>query len=133
MPLLFYGRINERKRRLYSADLRPIETSVFDSFKIRHLAPYGPNVRELANLWWFDQRKHTAISWHDSRHDLQQPHGIKANESLISMKEQTVFIPGLIRQGEALEIMRTSFPRWLIPGPLSFRFNNQRKIYHYHD
>jgi hypothetical protein len=40
MPLLFYGRLNDGKRRLYSPDLRPIESSVFDNYMVKHLAPY---------------------------------------------------------------------------------------------
>jgi hypothetical protein len=133
MPLLFYGRLNDGKRRLYVKELRPVETSVFDNFKVKHLSPYGENTRELANLWWFDDRKHTAISWNESRLDLHQPLGIKANEDPENLKEQTIFIPGLIAHLIALEIIRTEFPRWLVPSPTAFRFNNQDEIYHYHD
>jgi hypothetical protein len=74
MPLLFYGRLNDGKRRLYSPDLRPIESSVFDNYMVKHLAHM-----------------------------------------------------------EALEIMRTSFPDYLVPGAIVFRFNNQDGAYRYHD
>jgi hypothetical protein len=133
MPLLFYGRLHDGKRKLYSKDLREIETSVFDNFKVRHLAPYGERVRELANLWWFEDRKHTAVSWNESRMDLNLPHGVPANESIFNLREQTVFMPGLIRHIEALEIIRVTFPKWLVPSPLVLRFNNQDEVYTYHD
>lgn len=132
MPLLFYGRLTDGKRRLYSKDLRLIETSVFDGFKVRHLAPHF-RLPDLANLWWFVDRKHTAVSWGEIRIDLMQPRGIIANEDLESIKEQTVFIPGFVSHIDALEIIRTSFPRWLIPSPLTLRFNNQDEAFEYHD
>lgn len=131
MPLLFYGWLNDGKRRLYSKDLAPIETSVFDSYKVKHLSPYQRQ-SDLANLWWFEDRNHTAVSWSECRIDITQPRGILSNETQ-DFKEQTIFIPQLIGHMEALEIMRTEFPDYLMPGALVFRFNNQDGAYRYHD
>jgi hypothetical protein len=80
MPLLFYGRLNDGKRRLYSPDLRPIESSVFDNYMVKHLAPYHQR-SDLANLWWFEDRNHTAVSWNECRIDITQHRGIIANET----------------------------------------------------
>ena len=118
MPLLFYGRLNGGRRKLYDPRLREIETSVFDNWKIRHLAPHSEtkDLRDLANFWWFRNRNHCAISWHDSRKE---------------MKEQSVFIPQLLSPLEALHIARTEFPGDLVPSPLVFRWNNENEIYYY--
>lgn len=132
MPLLFYGRIESKKRQLYSPDLRPLESSVFDNYKIKHLAPYHP-LPALANLWWLEDRKHTAISWNESRIDITLHMGIVANEDREHLKEQTIFIPGLIGWMEALEVARSEFPDHLVPGAICFRFNNQDGAYRYHD
>lgn len=132
MPLIFYGRLEHGEpRQLYSKDLRPIESSVFDNYKVKHLAPYRP-LPDLANLWWFEDRNHTAVSWNECRIDITQHRGILANETT-RLKEQTIFIPQLIGQMEALEIMRTEFPDHLVPGAIVFRFNNQDGAYRYHD
>jgi hypothetical protein len=121
MPLLFYGRL-DKKRRLYSGPyLGRIETSIFDRWKIGHLAPHSEAVG-VANYWWFKKAKHTAISWTDNRRNLQLPVGLKANE--IEPYEQTIFIPGLVSSHVALEIARTEFPDWLVPSPIIFKFNN---------
>jgi hypothetical protein len=132
MPLLFYGRLNDGERRLYSKDLRPIESSAFDSWKIKHLSPYreGLSMRELALFWWFEARKHCAISWRESRIDITLPHGIRDNERE-KTREQTIFIPSLLSQRDALEVIRTEFPRFLVPSPLIFRFFNEREVYLY--
>jgi hypothetical protein len=132
MPLLFYGRIEHfNDRRLYSKDLRPIESQVFDSFKINALAPYHRQA-DLANLWWFVGRNHTAVSWNECRIDITKPRGILENE-LQTLKEQTIFIPGFIDHIEALQIIRTEFPDYLVPGAIVFRFNNQEEAYRYRD
>lgn len=131
MPLIFYGRLGDGKRRLYSKDLAPIETSVFDSYKVKHLSPYQQH-SDLANLWWFEDRNHTAVSWNECRIDITQHRGIIANETR-DFKEQTIFIPQLIDHMQALEIMRTEFPDYLVPGAIVFRFNNQDGAYLYHD
>lgn len=132
MPLLFYGRLEHGDARaLYSKDLKPIESSVFDSYKVKHLSPYHPR-SDLANLWWFEDRKHTAVSWNECRIDIRQHRGITANETT-KFKEQTIFMPGLIEHAEALEIIRTEFPDYLVPGAIVFRFNNQDGAYLYHD
>lgn len=122
MPLLFYGRLERGKRRLFTADLGRIETSVFDKWRIKHLAPHSGLVG-IANFWHFPARKHTAISWHDNRRDIRQAVGIKSNE-VPEPYEQTIFIPGLTSSMVALEIARTEFPRWLVPSPIIFKFNN---------
>lgn len=131
MPLLFYGRLNDGKRRLYSKDLKPLESSVFDGFKVKHLSPYQ-NQPDLANLWWFQDRNHTAVSWNECRIDITKHRGIFANETQ-DLKEQTIFIPQLIDQIQAIEIMRSEFPEYLVPGAIVFRFNNQDGAYVYHD
>jgi hypothetical protein len=132
MPLLFYGRLADGKRRLYSRELRPIETSAFDRWKIKHLSPYreGQDMSELANFWWFEAGKHCAVSWRESRIDITQPHGIRSNQD-DRTREQTIFIPSLLSQLDALEVIRTEFPRYLVPSPLVFRFNNEREVYLY--
>ena len=132
MPLLFYGRLEDNKRRLYGKGLREIETSTFDRWKIKGLAPFrqDQNMRDLANFWWFEASKHCAISWRESRADIRLPHGIRSNES-DRLREQTVFIPSLLGQRDALEILRTEFPKYLIPSPLVLRFNNEREVYLY--
>lgn len=132
MPLLFYGRLEHAdKRVLYSKELRPIESSVFDNYKVRGLAPY-PARPDLANLWHFVDRNHTAVSWWECRIDIHQDRGDTLNETL-RPKEQTIFIPQLIDQMDALEIIRTEFPDYLVPGAVVFRFNNQDGAYLYHD
>lgn len=132
MPLLFYGRLEHGgKRRLYSKDLAPIESSVFDNYKVKHLAPY-PERTDLANLWHMVDRNHTAVSWGECRLDLTQHRGIIANETR-DLIEQTIFIPKFVEWMEALEIMRTEFPDYLVPGAIVFRFNNQDGAYLYHD
>jgi hypothetical protein len=111
MPLLFYGTVDDRKKPvLHGANLRPLESSVFDHFRIDHLAPYRlldhPSGYAVANHWWFVGRKHTAISWH-------HPRGT----------EQTLFMPALLDWMQSLELARTEFPE-LMPSPIIFRFNN---------
>lgn len=128
MPLLFFGRIKPGRRQIFAPGLRPVETTVFDKWRIRHLAP-SSEVVGLANYWWFEDRKHTAISWTDNRVDIEEPCGIKDNEG--NSYEQTIFIPGLISSMIALEIARTEFPKWLVPSPILFRFNNPDKAYLY--
>lgn len=132
MPLLFYGRLQHGdKRRLYSADLRLIESSVFDNYKIKHLAPYHDRP-DLANLWYLVDRNHTAVSWNECRLDITQHRGILANETQ-DLMEQTIFIPQLIGHRETLEIIRSEFPDYLVPGAIVFRFNNQDGAYTYDD
>lgn len=130
MPLLFYGSL-EGKRALYSKELKPIETSVFDIYEVKHLSPYRL-AADVGNLWWFPDRNHTAISWNECRIDLTQPRGITANETK-EFREQTIFIPGLLGHLEAIEIMRTQFPDYLVPGAIVFRFHNEGAPYLYHD
>ena len=113
MPLLFYGSVGRRtKPRLYGVGLQPIETRVFDSFKVDELAPYS-GLPHVANLWHFEDLKHTAISWHDDR-------GV----------EQTLWIPSLHSHRDALEIARAEFPD-VVPSPLVFRFSNERHPHTY--
>lgn len=119
MPLLFHGTVGDQKKpSLYGANLRPIETSIFDSYKIGDLAPYmdiscHPSAYAVANHWWFQRKKHTAISWH-------HPRG----------HEQTVWLPGLLDWMVSLELARTEF-EGLIPSPIIFRFNNYEGAYLY--
>ena len=126
MPLLFYGRVKPGRRKLFAAQMLRIDTSIFDKWRIKHLAPQSGLVG-VANFWWFERRKHTAISWSDNRIDIKQPAGIKANEG--EHYEQTIFIPGLVSSMVALEIARTEFPKWLVPSPILFKFNNPDEAY----
>lgn len=115
MPLLFYGTRPEsadRTPELYGVRLQPIETRVFDSYRVDKLAPYSKR-RAVANFWWFTERKHTAFSWHDDRG-----------------REQTIWVPGLLNHRDALMLARLEFAE-VIPSPIIFRFNNERKVYLY--
>lgn len=118
MPMLFYGTVEGRKRGLYAANYRSIEVSIFDGFKIGDLAPYGsldhPSAYAVANHWWFERRKHTAIAWHYKELGT----------------EQVVFLPGLLNWMVALELARVEFGD-LIPSPIIFRFNNYEGAYLY--
>lgn len=116
MPLLFYGTPSPTTKvrqtaRLYGPRLQLIETRVFDGFMIDKLGPRSKR-EAIANLWWFRERGHTAISWH------------------VGGVEQTIWMPGLHLQRDALMIAREAFPE-VIPSPIVFRFNNERKAYTY--
>lgn len=114
MPLLFYGVLpDKRKRKLYSKNLREIETSLFDHFKIEDLAPYS-RLRHVANFWHFTKLDHTAFAWHIDE----------------SEKEQVIFIPGIHGQIDALAIARLEFGS-VMPGATTFRFNNRIPIHEY--
>ena len=80
MPELFYGTLpDESKRRLYTArPLRQIESGIFDHWKIRKLGP-KERLTHIALLWWFREKKHTGLAWHDGRG-----------------KEQSIFLPQLL-------------------------------------
>lgn len=130
MPLLLYGRLGEGPRKLYASSLREIEVSTFDKWKIKHLSPHGEGMRYVANFWWFEASKHCAVSWNEGRTDIDQPVGIVANESE-KLREQSIFIPALLSPMDALSVIRTEFPRELVPSPLVFRFNNQDEVYLY--
>lgn len=54
------------------------------------------------------KKKHTAISWSDT----YLPH------------EQTIFLPTLLDQREALEVARVVFPQ-VVPSPIVFRFRQE--------
>ena len=114
MPELFYGTLPERpKRRLYAArPLREIETSIFNSWKIRKLGPLG-RLNHLALFWWFRSRNHTALAWHDERG-----------------KDQVVFMPQLMPQTTALLLARELFGD-IIPSAITFRVLNERRPYFY--
>lgn len=113
MPLLFYGTTGKRTRpRLYGIRLQPIETRVFRSFELTDLAPYRP-LFAVANYWWFEKRKHTALSWHDAEG-----------------REQTIWIPNLLNQYQALEVARLEFGS-VMPGHMVFRINNEHEPYLY--
>lgn len=121
MPLLFYGTIEgERRRRLYSKDLRLIETSVFDGYKVEDLAPneelpgkYGTSWA-VALLWHFPHKKHTAIAWHAET----------------CKNEQVIWLPGLLTKIDALTIAREEFPS-IVPSAIIFRFLNENEPYEY--
>lgn len=118
MPVLLYGSINGSSKQLYAPTRRPIETSMFDSFKIEALAPYNvprtSTAYGLANHWWFTSRNHTAVAWHTP--DLKA--------------EQVVFLPELLDSFITIELLRQRFTD-LVPPPLIFRFNNPEGAYGY--
>ena len=118
MPMLFYGDARaaavagiEKGRHMYLGGLRRTETpvSIWDSFRIDGLAAYPP-LNAVANIWHMPKKRHTAISW---------------NEDFLK-HEQTIFLPGLLDQREALELARITFDR-VVPSPIIFRF---RQDYH---
>lgn len=114
MPLLFHGRLPEsRPRLLYRADLRPIESSVFDNFKVEDLAPYRMHWT-IANFWHFPKKKHCAIAWHHE--DMKT--------------EQVIWMPGLLSRIDALSLAREEF-RPIVPSSIVFRFNNENEVYAY--
>jgi len=114
MPLLFYGVLpNKRKRRLYSKNLREIETSLFDHFKIKDLAPYS-RLHHVANFWHLISLDTTAIAWHTDDGE----------------KEQVIFIPGIHNQIDSLAIARLEFGS-VMPGATTFRFNNKVYVHEY--
>jgi len=114
MPELFYGTLPEgTKRRLYrGTPLQQIESSLFDRWKIKKLAPRcrRPN---LALLWWFRSAPHTALSWYDDRG-----------------KEQTILVPLNLPQTSVLPLSRELFGD-LIPSAIVFRVLNERRPYLY--
>ena len=113
MPLLFYGRrAADKKRRLYGSDLEPIQGSVFDSFKIKKLAPLSRGM-DLANWWWLPSRNHSALSWHDEEG-----------------QEQTLFFPQLLDPVEMFEIARAQFSS-ILPSPITFRISNEEGAFLY--
>lgn len=112
MPELYYGTLaEESKRRLYAVrPMREIESGIFDSWKLRKLGPKS-RVPHIALFWWFRERNHTALSWHDDRG-----------------KEQTVFLPQLLPQIVALPLARELFGD-IIPSAITFRVLNERRPY----
>lgn len=106
MPLLYYGLYgDDKKPQLYTPGMRRIETGVFDSFKLIGLAPRD-ELRAIANFWHWHDKKHTVISWH---------------EETRCKYESSVFLPGLLKQADALELARVEFPE-IMPSPIIFRF-----------
>lgn len=120
MPLLFYGTLpGDEHRKLYAGNMREIETSVFDSYMVKHLAPYidldsNCNPWAVANFWHFTNRKHCAIAWHDEHKG----------------REQVVWLPSLLEQIDALTVAREAFGQ-VIPSSIIFRFNNEDEVYEY--
>lgn len=112
MPLLFYGTHDLSRRRLYSVGMKLVETSIFDSFKIKHLAPYSDK-RWVANFWHLRKKNHCALSWHDE-----------------DMVEQTIFIPQLLDYKWAQLIARGEFPT-VMPSSIVFRIHNPDGVYLY--
>jgi hypothetical protein len=111
LPLLFHGTLGELKKpRLYAANLRPIETDVFDSFKIPDLAPRSK--LPLVALFWYI-RGHSVFAWHDHR-------GI----------EQSVFVPQILKQPEMFMVCRSEFAT-VMPPSLTFRISNDYEPYSY--
>lgn len=109
MPMLFYGDPRlpgyDKGRHLYTDGMRRIETKIFDCYRIDGLAAW-PRRHAVANIWHLPKKKHTAISWSDT----YLPH------------EQTIFMPQLLDQREALELARLTFEH-VVPSPIVFRFN----------
>jgi hypothetical protein len=107
MPLLYYW---SKKNQLRDASGKLIESSVFDSFKIKNLAPLNER-RYVANFWWI--KKHSAFSWHDDRG-----------------WEKTIFVPGLIPWREALILAREEMKDF-VPSAIVFRIHNPDGPYLY--
>lgn len=107
MPLLYY---TSKKNRLKDPSGKVLESSVFDSFKIKHLAPHNGKPY-IANFWWI--KKHSAFAWHD---DMGW--------------EKVIFIPGLLTWREALIIAREEMKRY-VPSAIVFRLNNYDGPYLY--
>lgn len=120
MPLLFYGSLGTKaRRRLYGQNMREIEVSIFDSYRVEDLAPYHDlddhrNAWAVANFWHFPRKKHCAIAWH-SEH---------------THREQLLWLPGLLSRIDALELARSEFTE-VVPSPIIFRFNNESETYEY--
>lgn len=120
MPILFYGTTRFTNiRQLHNALLDPVRGSVFDHFKVDHLAPYWPCKRPqnwwaVANHWHFVDRDHTALSWHhpDERH------------------EQTIFMPGLHSFAAMITLCRIEYYQ-VLPSPVLLRVNNEESAYVY--
>ena len=112
MPALVYGCDHKGQRALFGGNLRQIEGSVFDSFKIDKLAPHkGPP--HIANFWHFNSTQHCAISFHDN-----------------SFNEWTIFLPSLLDRRSALELARAKFSQ-VMPSALTFRWRNEDETYEY--
>lgn len=105
MPLLYY----RTHGGLYTPK-GPVQSTVFDAFKIKSLAP-AHGRKDIANFWHI--KKHSAFSWHDD-----------------DGQEHTVFIPGLLTWREALIIAREEF-KARMPSAIVFRLNNYGGAYVY--
>jgi len=116
MPILFYGTLVDsgRKRELHGVRLQPLESHLFDAFKLGKLAPYS-RLPDVANHWHLVDRNHSALAWHTAE-------GV----------EQTVFVPGLHSAIDTIAIIREEYPG-LLPSPLTLRVNNEEGAYLYHD
>ena len=109
MPDLYYGPHGLRKKpELYTSDMQPVMTSVFDSFRLYGFAPESEK-RHVANLWHWAERGHTILSWHD----LEK-----------SKHEYTLFMSSLLDHASALEYARLRFPL-IVPSPLTFRISQR--------
>jgi len=113
MPLLFYGTPGKSTTKvLYGVRLQPIETRVFAGYELDKLGPKH-KLFAVANYWWFEKRNHTALTWHDPRRI-----------------EQTIWMPGLLKQYDATAIARAEFGS-VMPGYTVFRINNEHEPYLY--
>lgn len=114
MPLLYVlspSRV-EPQFKVYDRNLRPVDSGVFDKFKIKDLSPFKFKPW-VAVFWHFRSRNHSIISWVD---DKEQEH--------------TVFIPGILSWQEALAVSREEFKdRKVIPPATYFRFTNYEGPY----
>lgn len=113
MPVLIFASINGSKRQLFREDGTILDRgSVFDHFRLTSMAPdHGLNA--VGNFWHLPALKHSAIAW---RMD-----GLP--------KEQKIFLPGLLKATEALELARVatescSAVASLMPSPIIFRVEN---------
>jgi hypothetical protein len=113
MPLLFYGNIGmSHQRIMYAEKFRAVGEGLYDSLKIKNLAPYHRG-RMTWNHWWLRhiKRPHTCIAW-NGMHD----------------KEQLVLIPGEIGWRDALCVARDAFGP-AMPSAVVFRINNHDGVY----
>lgn len=112
MPILYWGYHDSKDRRLLSKDLREIESSLFDHFKVNGIAPY-PSAPFVAHFWAWTKKQHNFIAWDD-----------------LVGREHIVVIPGPINKEDALRLARDTFGK-IIPSPLVFRWAKARKVYIY--
>lgn len=109
MPYLYYGNLEPfSKPKLFSKELREIESKIFDKFKLDDLAPEDSAFFLAVIRHVYD---HTALAWWNK-----------------DGYQQAIFLPGLFNERDAILLARETWPNQ-IPGPLLFRIANEGEIY----